>query len=402
MSQHTILANEIPIKQITAASLAVFVGIGLSRFAYNPLMPATILEGWFPPSHAIYFAVANLAGYLVGALISPWLSQRIAPYKLLRASMLSASVIFFCSTSPVSFAWFFTLRFLSGFIGSIAMVLAALTVLPHVHQRLQGIASGIIFAGVGLGIVASGALVPFLLTINLPSAWAHLGVIAFLATFISWFWWPEQPPEGASVAPQDTGPCPQSRSFIGTYTSYALVSAALVGHMIFLVDFVSRGLGESIDLGGRLLILFGIGAILGPIVSGTLVDRLGTTITTRLLFTICVPSIGILAMDSSLVGIAISSAITGCTVTAIPSLVLGRIKELTASPSARKRAWGTATACYAISQTTVSFFLAETLRYTNENYAVIFLICTALMAMALVVNLVNDRVSHQGETHCSP
>lgn len=37
----------------TAAGLcATLVGIGLARFAYTPLLPALIAEGWFPSSQA--------------------------------------------------------------------------------------------------------------------------------------------------------------------------------------------------------------------------------------------------------------------------------------------------------------------------------------------------------------
>lgn len=49
---------------------ASLIGIGLSRFAYTPLVPELIRAHWFNPSQAAYLGAANLAGYLAGALLA--------------------------------------------------------------------------------------------------------------------------------------------------------------------------------------------------------------------------------------------------------------------------------------------------------------------------------------------
>ena len=46
------------------------IGIGLSRFAFTPLLPELIAEHWFPASSAAYLGAANLAGYLAGASLA--------------------------------------------------------------------------------------------------------------------------------------------------------------------------------------------------------------------------------------------------------------------------------------------------------------------------------------------
>jgi hypothetical protein len=53
------------------------VGIGLARIAYTPLLPAIIDARWFEPSAAAYLGVANLAGYLAGAVLARPITTRV-------------------------------------------------------------------------------------------------------------------------------------------------------------------------------------------------------------------------------------------------------------------------------------------------------------------------------------
>jgi hypothetical protein len=54
---------------VLCAFCASLIGIGLARFAYSPLLPAIVGAHWFQPGTAAYLGAANLAGYLVGALL---------------------------------------------------------------------------------------------------------------------------------------------------------------------------------------------------------------------------------------------------------------------------------------------------------------------------------------------
>ena len=44
--------------------------------------------------------------------------------------------------------------------------------------------------GVGVGIAASGTLVPLLLTAGLRESWLGLGALSLLLTVAAWFGWP--------------------------------------------------------------------------------------------------------------------------------------------------------------------------------------------------------------------
>ena len=60
-----------PLRATLAGLGASFVGIGLARFAYTPLIPALIAAHWFAPSAAVYLGAANLAGYLAAHSARP-------------------------------------------------------------------------------------------------------------------------------------------------------------------------------------------------------------------------------------------------------------------------------------------------------------------------------------------
>ena len=171
---------------------ASLVGLGLARFSYTPLIPALIAAKWFSASDVVYLGAANLAGYLAGALAARDLAARIGAVRALRAMMLLATLSFFASSTPVSFTWFFAWRFLSGLTGGIIMVLAASVILPHASAARRGIVGGVIFAGVGLGVAASGTLVPLLLQQGLQQSWYGLGVLSAVLTLVSWWNWPAE------------------------------------------------------------------------------------------------------------------------------------------------------------------------------------------------------------------
>ena len=145
-----------------AGLCASLVGLGLARFAYTPLIPALIAAKWFSPAEAVYLGAANLAGYLAGALIARELGARAGSVRTLRLMMVVASLCCFACSVPISFVWFFAWRFLAGVTGGVIMVLAASTILPHIAPKKRGVVGGVIFAGVGLGVAASGTFVPLL------------------------------------------------------------------------------------------------------------------------------------------------------------------------------------------------------------------------------------------------
>ncbi len=386
-----------PLWAIFAGLCASLIGIGLARFAYTPLIPALIEAGWFDPPAVAYLGAANLAGYLAGALSAGWIAARVPSAVVLRAMMLLATATFFASAMPISFLLFFVWRFASGLTGGVLMVLAATTVLAYVAPARRGLAGGAIFTGVGLGIVASGTLVPLLLATGLTETWLGLGVLALVLTVASWGGWPREVlirPAARPAASHGARPRP-SLALTALYVAYALCAVGLVPHMIFLVDFIARGLGQGVDVGARYWVLFGLGAIVGPVLAGYLADRIGFAHAVRLVFVVQGSAVALLTVWTGTIGLIASSVLAGASLLGSLPIVLGRVIELTPPDGlARKTAWGYATTAFALGQAAAAYGYSY-LFAQGGGYVLLFALGAGALFLAVAIDLLATVIQNR-------
>ncbi len=372
---------------------ASLVGIGLARFAYTPLIPALIGAGWFVASDVVYLGAANFAGYLVGALLGRTVAQRVPAALMLRAMMVLSTTGFFACAVPLSFAWFFVWRFSAGLSGGILMVLAAPTLLPHVPAARRGLAGGVIFTGVGLGIAGSGTLVPLLAQLGLVEAWCGLGAIALVLTIVSWGGWPSEAPRAGPTTAESARAVERGIAHVGPalralYVEYAVNAIGLVPHMVFLVDFVARGLGRGLATGATYWVCFGIGAMVGPMASGAIADRIGFARALLVAYVLQGAAVAVPIVSGDPIWLAASSIVVGAFTPGITTLVLGRVRELVPHDAALQRsAWGIATIGFAAGQGGGAY-LFSFLFARSQSYVLLFEIGVAAIAMALAINLV--------------
>jgi predicted MFS family arabinose efflux permease len=384
-----------------AGASASLIGIGLARFAYTPLLPAIIGAHWFPASTAAYLGAANLGGYLAGALLAGTMVRVAKPATVLRAMMLLATIAFAACAVPVSFLWFFVWRLASGVSGGALMVLAAPTILAHVPAARRGFASGGIFTGIGLGIAASGTIVPILLRQGLTWTWLGLAAVSLLLTCVGWSGWPEHaapvPAHAHAHADRharfEKAPAYPRAGLRALYAEYGLNAVGLVPHMLFLVDFVARGLGRGVEAGAEFWVLYGLGAIVGPLAAGHLADRAGFGRALRVAYllqaaAVAIPAAGLFGP----MGLMLSAFLAGAFTPGIVPLALGRVNELLAHhPSAVKDAWSRATTSFAVMQALAAYGLSFVFSSSGGDYRMLFVIGAAALLLALAVDLLAAR-----------
>jgi len=377
-------------RTILAGLSASLVGIGLARFGYTPLIPPLIQAHWFAPGDVISLGAANLAGYLVGAILGRPVAARLGNAHALRAMMAVVTLSFVACAFPLSVGWFFLWRFVSGVGGGMIMVLVAATLLPHVPQARRGITSGAIFLGLGLGIAGSGTLVPLLLELGLRATWIGLALVCAAFTAASWFAWP-----GANAHPQgapDTHgaqPAVPARAMAAFYAQYGLMAVGLVPAMVFLVDFVTRGLHAGTHMGALFWVLYGVGAIVGPPLYGLLGDRVGVRPALRAVLGLqALAMLGLYALQAPF-ALAVAAVVVGSFPPGIVPLVLARVHELEPHSAARQNAtWSRATTVFAAAQALSGYAYSALFSASHGDHRLLFLVA----AFAILASLAADFV----------
>ncbi len=368
-----------------AGAVGTLVTIGLARFAYTPLIPAVIAAGWFGPSQAAYLGAINLIGYLIGATGARRVAQRVPIRLALRVAIVLATVAILACAEPVSFLWFAVWRLAAGLAGGIVMVLAAPAVLALVPPGRRGLAGGVVFTGVGLGIALSGILVPPLLRLGLPAAWLGLGGLSAVLTAATWTSWPDAAPVAARQRPRLGG------AVLAVIVEYGLNAFGVVPHMIFLVDFVARYLGRGMAAGAACWIAFGAGAMLGPAFAGALADRIGFRRALRLALLAETIAVAAPLLSTSTATLLASAVVVGAFTPGVVPLALGRIHTvLPPGSDAARAAWGGATIAWAVGQAAGAQALAFAFARTG-SYAPLFTAGAAALLLALLLDLGTGR-----------
>ena len=383
---------------IFAGLCASLVSIGLARFTYTPLIPSLIQAHWFSASDVVYLGAANLVGYLIGALIGHPLARRTSNKTALRLMMLAVTLAFFACGFPLSMSWFFGWRLLSGIAGGAIMVLVAGTVLPHVPATRRGLASGAIFLGIGLGIAGSGTIVPPLLSLGLQQTWFGLGVLSLVLTAASWFGWPTAAYPVAAAPSHTSSPAPTDPNVYLLFAQYAFMAAGLVPAMVFLVDYVARGLNAGAHVGALIWVMYGLGAIVGPVSYGFLADQLGAKTGIRIVLVIQALAVGLLSISSSFAALAVLAVILGSFPPGIVPLALARVHELIPNHHQQQIAWSRATVSFATFQALSGFAYSALFNASGGHHALMFVIAAGAIVVALLLELGSRLLSRSSES----
>ncbi|MDX3905565.1 MAG: YbfB/YjiJ family MFS transporter [Pigmentiphaga sp.] len=375
-------------RYLFAGLCASLESIGLARFAFTPLLPELIHAQWFSASSVVYLSAANLAGYVLGALIGRPIGSRFAHEHVLRFMMVLIAATFFACAFPLSVLWYFCWRFASGIAGGVVMVLVAGTILPHVPPSRRGAAGGAIFLGLGLGIAGSGTVIPLLLEWGLAQTWGGLGIISLVLTAASWFAWP---PSRSSPVSERHGAKGGHAARFGSevrlvYLQYALMAAAAVPPMVFLVDFIARGLGHGTHLGSVFWAIYGLGAIAGPPLYGYLADRLGPEPTVRMVsLLMAIVFAGFYSVDDLIV-LGVLTAVIGTFALGMVPLVLARVHEVIAHDPVRQNiAWTRASIISAAGLAAAAYGFSGLFNATAGNHRMLFLVAAAMLVAVLLI-----------------
>ncbi|HMB10865.1 YbfB/YjiJ family MFS transporter [Saliniramus sp.] len=354
--------------------LAVLVGVGLGRFAYTPLLPALVAQDWLSETQAAYAGAANLAGYLAGALVAQALAARRERIAILNGALVAAAISLIACAWPLGFFWMAPWRFVAGMAGAFIMVLGPATILAATATEARPRVSGMIFVGVGLGIILSGTLLPAIAASGLVVAWLTLGIAACALTAATWRLWPQAalPSAPSCVA------LPGRLTVLLVILAYASDGIGFVPHTLFLSDFIARGLDQGEFAGGIYWAVFGAGAVIGAPTCGLIASRFGL-----------MPSfIGALVLKATAVALplaatqapflALSAFLVGALTPGMVALAAGLAAMLAHGP-AQARLFGAMTIAFALAQAGGGYLMSWIFGLT-QSHMTLFALGAAMLA----------------------
>ncbi|KOV72847.1 hypothetical protein ADL00_04910 [Streptomyces sp. AS58] len=265
---------------MTALGLAAgpVVALGFTRFAYALLLPSMRSELDWSYAAAGGLNTANALGYIIGAGSAAWWSRRLGAGRSFVWGMIISAVALLASGLTDDFTALSVLRFVGGLSTAVTFVVgSALASRVHTGGRQQRSAAlvGVYMAGVGIGVVLSGLVVPAALTAwgasGWQAGWLLLGLLALLA--VGPATWAAKGVPSAPPAAAAQGSAGLSR-MAPSFAWYVLFGAGYVSYMTFVIALLrEQGLGTW-STAGFFIVLGAASALATLLVWGRVIGRL--------------------------------------------------------------------------------------------------------------------------------
>ena len=168
------------------AALAVAMGIG--RFAFTPILPMMQHDRGLTVADGAWLASANYLGYLLGAVSVAALARRVQPAAGIRGSLLVIGMATLGMGIEARFVGWVVLRAVAGIATAWVLVFTSAWCLEQLAPARRPVLNGMVFAGVGTGIVVAGGFCLILMQSRATSAqaWIGLGMLSLVGTAVIW------------------------------------------------------------------------------------------------------------------------------------------------------------------------------------------------------------------------
>ena len=252
---------------ILTLALGPAVSNGFARFGYALILPAMKEDLSWSYTEAGWINTINALGYLIGALLALYLSNKVSSSRLFIVGMIITTLALLGSSLTDDFFLLSMMRLIAGIAGAPVFIagasIAASTWPDSVAKNALAIA--LYFGGAGFGIFLTAITIPLVLEASgataWPSAWLLMGTMSIVATAFSIPLMPKSAKELVSTQAQ-TNPLPYTRLYASLF-GYFCFSAGYIVYMTFVVAWLHDN-GASVDLVVMSWGLLGIAVMLSP------------------------------------------------------------------------------------------------------------------------------------------
>ncbi len=300
---------------IVAGAVALLVVHGLGRFVYTPILPWLIDDGVLSLTEGAHLASWNYLGYLLGALLAvrwhrPAQIQLILPWALVGNALITLAQGFTADVETLS-----GLRLANGITNGLVFVHVPALILEWLAERRAAHRSGLVYLGVGAGLIVSSALVAlFAPLLSGPARWWPVAAAALPLA-----WWSSRFLSRLSLSPAHTGGGVSASSALfdrastPLFLAYAGAGLGYILPMTFLPVVASQMLGSASDWRVLSWVVVALAALPSTWVWNHLGARIGDK--HALLINYAVQAIGVAApiLLPSELGIALCAVLVGST-----------------------------------------------------------------------------------------
>jgi MFS family permease len=250
--------------------LILAVAMGIGRFAFTPLLPMMEKDAGVSIALGGWLAAANYIGYLLGAITA--IRLRLHPVRIIIASL--AAVALFTAgmgyTDQPSLWLLF--RGLAGMASAWVLVFASSWKLHRLAAAQASHLNGVVFSGVGAGIMLAGLLCMGFLSLGWSSAasWRALAVAALLLSILALPALLDHAPGPAPARKAEGAEVP--RGIAPLVIVYAIFGFGYIIPATFLPS-MARHLVPDPAVFGWAWPVFGLAALISTLIAGRLSAR---------------------------------------------------------------------------------------------------------------------------------
>ncbi|CEA04889.1 Purine efflux pump PbuE [Metalysinibacillus saudimassiliensis] len=306
--------------------LLLVVAMGISRFAFTPILPFMREDVGFSVETAGFLASSNYIGYFIGALWAGFITKNRKGFLLLAVLINVASVVLMGIID--SYTIWLILRFVAGVTGGLVFVLTSSIVMDYLAQHFLASWSGYLFGGIGLGIAFSGLFVPFLeAAYTWKGAWLGLGALSLLCVLITGFLWRKLVVTNIQKAPADDTP-KLTKGFMPWFiAAYGLEGLGYIITGTFLVDII-HGIPELQSYSSISWVIAGLAAIPSAPVWSTLITKYSPIKILSIAYLLQVFGILLPVFSQSIFSVFLSAFLFGMTFVGIVTMTTGYARQL--------------------------------------------------------------------------
>jgi len=329
-----------------AGTLLLAAAMGVGRFAYTPLLPPLREALAWSLAEAGDVASANFLGYLVGALLAAPCAQRRTRAGWLLAGMVGSALTTAIGALSDGFSAWLLIRFLSGVASAFCLVLGTAMIVEYLVDRQRPGLVALHFAGVGIGIVLSVAVIEGIRWSGgeVHAQWGGLGLVT--ALLLAWSWSVLRRLPAAGHAPttggQQAAAQPTARPALTRLViAYGLFGFGYVVTATFIVA-MARDLDHAMLLEPLTWAVVGLLAAPSIAVWQHLARRSGIFTALRIAYAVEAAGVLLAGYGSGALALLLGGALLGATFMGITALGLGAAREIAGRHPGRVIGWMTA------------------------------------------------------------